>query len=500
MKYIASALGICALTVVLLVSCNKINLPTEMGQDLIPPVDNIHTFDTTLEVETYNKLFTFADDSARSTSSNFQYLGLMNDPIFGKTDAQMFFQLVPENGKLTFKSVPGKRTIDSIVLSISYIGTYGDTTIPQTISVSELSLSNNFKADSAYSMRNNNFTITNLLGTSQQVYPYQLNDSTIDIQVKDTVPIGNQLRIRLNNSFGQRLLDYDTSGVNDAYSTDSIFLTKFGGFALKSTGGGNAIMGFVLNEKVNTRLSVYYHHENSTTPGDIDTAVAKFVLLGTTAYGATANYIGRDYSGTQVAATANDGLADELVYLQNSPGVYSTVKIPGLAGIKNSVIHLAQLQMEQVHDIKDTLFNTVPLFLDMLDNTTNRYKTIPYAVENSWLSPIDQFGTGYSIVPDGYRLFGSNNFYKTDPLGNKVKEWQFNLTRYVQYLVKGAVQPGEFRLYTSNNMVIENGNPGSGAEKIFVTNSTGPARGRVRLGGGNHPTQKMKLRIVYSKL
>jgi hypothetical protein len=25
-------------------------------------------------------------------------------------------------------------------------------------------------------------------------------------------------------------------------------------------------------------------------------------------------------------------------------------------------------------------------------------------------------------------------------------------------------------------------------------------RGRIRIGGGNHPTQKMKLRIIYSKL
>ena len=225
-KYFLPALGILFVLTAAFLSCNKINLPTELGQDLIPPVDNIHTFDTTLEVETYNKIFTFAEDSARSIYSDEQFLGVMNDPIFGKTDAQMFFQLVPENGKSTFNNVPGKRYIDSVVLIVRYLETYGDTTIPQTISVSELSVSNNFKAsglqDSAYSMRENNFITTNFLG-SREILPSTLNDSIIDVRGQDTVPVANQLRIKLNNSFVARLLDYDTTGVNDAYSTDSIF-------------------------------------------------------------------------------------------------------------------------------------------------------------------------------------------------------------------------------------------------------------------------------------
>lgn len=502
MKYIASALGISALAIVLLVSCNKINLPTEMGQDLIPPVDNIHTFDTTLEVETYNKIFTFADDSARSIYADLQYLGVMNDPIFGKTDAQMFFQLAPQNGKLTFSSTPGKRYIDSVVLSVRYVETYGDTALPQTINVSELSLSNNFRAsglnrDSAYSVRENNFITTNSLG-SKQIVPYSLSDSMLDIRVKDTLKIANQLRIKLNNSFGQRLLDYDTSGVNDAYSTDSIFLTKFAGFALKSSGGGNGIIGLALSD-TNTRLTVYYRYENATTSGDIDTAVANFYLAGKVA---TANYIGRDYAGTQIAITANDNNADQVVYIQNAPGLYANIKIPGLAGMQNSVVHLAELQMEQIYSPQDTLFNTVPLFMDMFDNTTNQYKTIPYSIDNGYLTPVDNAGTFFTIATAGYQLFGYRNYFKQDPTGNKVKQWKFNLTRYAQHLVKGAVTAsGDLRLYATNEMLITNGNPNvTTTGRIIVQTTPAPARGRVRLGGGNHPTQKMKLRIVYSKL
>jgi hypothetical protein len=501
-KYIASALGICTLAIVLLVSCNKINQATDMGQDLIPPVDNIHTFDTTLEVETYNMLSAFADDSARSIYSDDQYLGVMTDPIFGKTDARMFFQLTPANGKTNLLNVPGKRYIDSVVLQVAYLSTYGDTTTPQTITVSELSTANNFKVsgtnrDSAYSIREDNFITTNILG-SRQIIPRSLKDSSIDIRAKDTARIGNALRIRLSNSFGQRLLDYDTTGVNDGYSTDSIFLTKMGGFALKSTSGGNSIMGFNIADNVNTRLIVYYRHDNTTTAGDIDTAVAYYNIVGRVG---TANYIGRDHNGTLVQSTSNDNTKDPIAYIQNSPGAYTKVKIPGLAGMTNRVIHLAQLQMEQVYDPADTLFNAPRLmFMDMLDATNNKYKTIPYAIENGSFQAANDLGTVLSITPAGYISFGSGYTFKKDLSNNTIKEWKFNLTRYAQYVVKGMTPLADLRLHANYYTVINNGNVNSNSTRVIVQIGSGPAAGRVRLGGGNHPTQKMKLRIVYSKI
>lgn len=486
------------------VSCNKINLPTELGQDLIPTIDNINTFDTTLEVETYNRIFTFSEDSARSYSAQLQYLGLLNDPIFGKTDARMFFELKPQQFKFTFGNVPSKLSLDSVVLVLGYVNTYGDTLTPQTIQVSELAPSTNFipayTVDSGYLMRENNFVTSTILGT-KTFSPYTLRDS---VKVyKDTTD--RQLRIPLSNSFGQRLLHYDTSGtVNDAYSSDSLFRTKFKGFALKSIGTGNAIMGFGLG--VATKLAIYYKYENPSVTGEMRDTVAYFYfstgVLGSAApLSASANYIGRDYSGTQILATANDNIPDPIAYVQNSPGVYTSIKIPGLAGLNNSVIHLAQLQMEQVYDPQDTLYYSTPLFLDMFDSTTNRYKTIPYAIENSFLAPIDLSGTEYSISPPGYQAFGSRNYYKLGPMNNRVKEWKFNFTRYVQQLVKKSLNYGDFRLYMTHRMDVDNGNLNSNGSKVLVqTTGDIPAIGRVRLGGGNHPTQKMKLRVVYSKL
>jgi hypothetical protein len=100
-------------SLILLSSCKKINEATDLGGDLLPAVDNITTFDTTLTVEAYNDLFTLGgidslkEDSTYSHYSYEQFLGRINsDPLFGRTDAQMFFELKPTSYPFTFNNKP----------------------------------------------------------------------------------------------------------------------------------------------------------------------------------------------------------------------------------------------------------------------------------------------------------------------------------------------------------------------------------------------------------
>ncbi len=487
---------------ILFFSCKKIFEPTDLGLDLIPEVDNIHTFDTTLEVLSYNNIFDVNQDSTRSNIAFIQILGnINNDPFYGKTQAELFFDVAPGT-RTPFGNAPNKLTLDSVVLVLSYYQTYGDTAQPLNIQVSELAQSNNFIPDSAYMIKNNPFITTNILGT-KSVIPYTLKDSV-------KLPLGNikgeadtatarQLRIKLNDSFGNRLLSYDTS----AYQSDSVFRTFFKGFALKSTGMGNSLLGFNLTG--NSKLAVYYKYENKTTAGDIDTAVTYFPFNPLTS--PTANYIVRDYSGAPVLTGSGDNIADNLVYIQGTPGTYATLRIPGLKGFKNSVIHLAELSMESVYDSKDTLFFAPGgLFIDAWDSTTAKYTTIPNVmslnprVTNTYPQSIN----GYDIV--NYASFGS--YYKNayDLVGNPIKKWRFNLTRYVQGVAKQTTQPKDLRLYAPHYNTIANGdNPTATLPVVVepmysVINRYVLGMGRVRLGGGQHPTQKMKLRVVYSKV
>src|SRR5664279_3520194 len=74
-------------------SCTKIDT-TNLGANLIPVVDNIHTFDTTLDVIA-NNFDPLACDSVYVT--DLHALGVIpNDPFFGKTSANIYCQFKPQ--------------------------------------------------------------------------------------------------------------------------------------------------------------------------------------------------------------------------------------------------------------------------------------------------------------------------------------------------------------------------------------------------------------------
>ncbi len=314
------------------------------------------------------------------------------------------------------------------------------------------------------------------------------------IAFEDTT--ANQLRIRLDDSFGQRLLSYDTinGGIQGAYSTDSAFRTFFKGFALESV-SGDAIIGFDLTG-ANTKLAIYYRYDKNSVM-NADTTVAYFPFSGNTAGSASANFIKRDYAGTALEMAAGGTVPDDVVYIQNSPGSFATIKIPGLSGLNNRVVHRAELIMEQLYDPKDTIFPSTNLYLDAYDSAVSAFRTIPYDVT------LDFSGN------TNLSSFGVSPFINSkDASGNSIRTWRFNLTRYVQHVVNDTEPVYDLRLFAPVyvNELYRAGAAGSESRLISLTIG-GPlsvnseaGKGRVRLGGGNHPTQKMKLRIVYSKI
>ena len=495
-RYLALSFGAIFFSFLFVISsCRKINAVTELGGGLIPAVDNITTFDTTITVEAYNDLFTILNDSIRSSSSDEQFLGLINnDPFFGKTDARMFFQLTPPNYRYSFLGKPDSLHLDSIVLVLDYNSTYGDTTVAQTINVYEIDPFVEFRRDSNYLVRENIFTYSSLLG-SRNIRPENLKDSVKAYQ--DTT--AKQLRIRLSDVFGQRLLTYDTTGVNDGYSSDSVFKSKFKGFALQSVGIGNAIMGFNLTG-VNTKLAIYYKDDNGDAPvNKWDTAVAYFTFTG---FSAGTNFIKRDYSTSELIGSIGGTSPDPVVYIQNTPGTFATLKIPHLAGLNNRVIHRAELVAEQLYHISDSIFPPpVALFLDAYDPTAAKYRTIPYDVI------IDQSGSA------NLGSFGVYPINAMDGFGNMVRTWHFNISRYVQHVVNDTEPVYDLRLtapyYLRNELYKP---PQTNAVDILLpffppggfTINPSMARGRVRLIGNTGVNdlnpRRMRLHIIYSKL
>ncbi|AHF17398.1 DUF4270 domain-containing protein [Niabella soli] len=491
-----------------LFSCSKINVATDLGQNVLPPIDNVHTFDTTIDVTTTNGQFALDADSFRTGLAFYQMIGkISSDPLFGKTDAQMYLQLSPT--AYPFKNVPGKLYLDSVVLVLKHAGTYGDTTIPQTLQVSEIDQSAQFRVDSSY-LLSQTFPTAGVLGTAT-VIPAHLKDSFQVVSYPNTHTTANEIRIKLDNSFGQRLLAYDSAGASAPYHNDSTFRTFFKGFAIKSTGGGNGLMvvrpsGDASDSSL-TSLVVYYKYDDPTTAGKIDTSFAS-ITLG--ANDAVASNIQRDYSGSPAAAAFASATPASLLYIQATPGSYANLKIPGLKGFPNCVVHLAELQMESVYDVSDSLFGAPQnMLVDVFDSTAMAFKLMPYAFPIT--SQLQSDGKTYYFSISSSSGFYSTNttgqtyYYKKDPSGNLVKQWRFNLTPYVQKYVNGIIPLYSMRLYAPAYTRLPAGdvNALSGTQPLIFpagTTTYTPAVGRVRLGGGNHPTQRMKLRLVYSKL
>ncbi|HEX4875942.1 MAG TPA: DUF4270 family protein [Chitinophagaceae bacterium] len=485
-RYIAiSFLAIVTSVAFLFSACRRINEATELGAGLIPPVDGITTFDTSITVQCFNDTFGLATDSQYLSKNEEYFLGRINsDPFFGKTDARIFLELKPAFYKWTFaNSNPDSLYIDSVVLVLNYTRTYGDTNTVQTVNVYEMDQSNNFRSDTSYLIRKQYFTYSNLLGT-RSFAPRILNDSVK--AYRDTNI--NQMRIRLDNNFGQRLLSYDSSSspLKGAYANDSAFRSKFKGFAIQSMNTGNAVMGFDLTG-FNTKLAIYYRYDKN---GRRDTTVNYF-LFGSN-FCAAANYIKRDYAGTPVEASLGGATPDPVVYVQNTPGTFATIKLPDLGLINNRLIHRAELIMEQVYDISDSTY-TAPdlLYLDAADPSITKpykFRTIPYDLfyNSSGALNLFDFGASPTIITDG--------------AGNKIRTWKFNLSRYVQHVLTRTQSLYDLRVLAPFSLNEQYGIPPSGDVTATIFVNPGTTRGRVRLGGGNHPSQRMRLRLVYSKL
>jgi hypothetical protein len=468
------------LSSLIFVSCKKINEATELGGNLIPAVDNINTFEASLETETKNFLLIdttvlfFGDEVA---------VGNYNDPEFGKTEAAAYFNI--SSGVYLKHPFINKDavTIDSVVLSLGYKAGYGDTLSNQTIEVFELSPSATLNDTAFYKYKDEDFPTTGTPLGSKAFSINSLKDSVLIVHNKVTQKVANVLRIRLNNSLGSRLASYDTTNTsNGGFYNDSIFQTLFKGLAVKASASGSALTYFDVFDTSKSKLVVYFR---ATKDGKIDTANANFYHLSVNYVSIThpagvANIVKRTPAGNWASYLANANLKDDKLYIQSSPGSYGNIKVPALATMANKVVHLAELLIYRLPSAQDNIYTDPPLlYLDKISN----------AKDTAFLFESDQ-------------TIGSSG--EVNYLGGTLKKdnsYRFNITRHVQGILTRKEPNLDLRLYAPlrTNLVVKNNLQ---ANKITVDGSNRIANGRVVLAGGNYsdPNLRLRLRVVYSNL
>jgi hypothetical protein len=456
--------------------CTKIDT-TKLGQGLLPVVDNIHTFDTTFTVIANN-----FDDPSNCDSilrTDLHALGIIsNDPLFGKSTANIYVELKPQYYPFTFPaSDPDSLLLDSAVIVLQYSHTFGDTTVLQKAKVYQLL--NNFKYDSVYTTCDIFGYDNNLLG-EKSYYPQDLKDS-IHAVGEDA---NNELRIPISKSLIQNFINDSTNLL-----TDSAFIAYFKGFAIvpDQATGGQALNYFNLTS-ASTRLAIYLRTSLSNVK---DTTVVNFPM---TVYSAESNSIIHDRGTSEITSHLSHPLAgDSLLYIQTSPGSYAQLTIPGLSGLSNRVINRAELIVDQIYSPSalDNIFTApVNLYLDTKDTSTNgTYIPIPCDFSSSELSTnFSSMGGAAKLIPDGS--------------GNLASQYTFNISRYVQSIVTKGSNNAVLRLSAPYYIVNHTAYADRCNQLIpsfsFQRNDIG--EGRVKLNGTNNSPTRIRLHIVYSTL
>ena len=115
-----------SLFILFLYGCNKIDT-TRIGNELIPGSDTLATDTFYLNVETkLRNVVSINLDSTAIQKNEAHCFGYINDPEFGKTTAAIYLQTLPLRYPLKFPVSKDSLFLDSLVLSLSYTGTYGE--------------------------------------------------------------------------------------------------------------------------------------------------------------------------------------------------------------------------------------------------------------------------------------------------------------------------------------------------------------------------------------
>jgi len=287
--------------------------------------------------------YSYFDDSVVSDNAPFALLGSYNDSKFGTFNAEIYTQIrlsgnAPDFGDLSTV------IIDSIILGLEYIGSYGENGI-QTVEVFEIG--EDFYVDSTY------YSFETLMDkTGTDLVASGMNN--IDFNRENVTVIGGdtvdpQIRIPLDTNFA-RLLMVEANSGNGNFVDNDAFLSYFKGFHIRTNNGIQAsgtggVFYFNLNDPL-SKMTIYYRLAGEAKTFDfiINTNAADF------------NHVDIDNSMTNVESVLNDSTIGQIEFYTQSFGSRARVVFDGINNIpKTAVIHKAVLELPVSYQSNDEL-------------------------------------------------------------------------------------------------------------------------------------------------
>jgi hypothetical protein len=415
------------LTLSVLPGCKKTSSP--YGTEVLDVEDLLAAGGKdTFQLKTYSVL----EDTLATDNQTFATLGAYHDPKLGIVNASFYTQFTI-SGAINMNPSP---VVDSVVLSLNYGGYYGKLD-PQKFEVYELDEALDVTAEYK---RN---TTKNTTGSDlvDPAFATQTpNTSAKIVLANDTTPLNPQLRLRLDNSFGQQFLD-DMAAGNSAFSSSSSFLSSnyFKGLKINVSDaspakGKGAVLYFKLDNS-QTKLTIYYK-----LPGDSASAPSRQVPLIINGSCADFNHMEINHTGYHIADVLANPLNGQTQFYTQSFDNRGVIEFPTVNNINNkSVINNALLY-------------------------------IPVAYQNG------DFYYPSLILEIGYKTdSGKITTFRTASYDNNQKAFVVDLRDYVQDIVSGKAE--NRGVYLSQSSIYFN----CTAERIVFNGPSSPYKTRPKL-------------------
>lgn len=366
------------------------------------------------------------EDTVITDNPNLSVLGSYNDPVFGKTNSEIYTQFRLSALNPNFGTDP--IVVDSFVLALEYESSFYGKRGNQTFQVFEIIDADGLSIDSTYySFSTMDTTGVNLIVPGKE--SQKMDPSQLTILAGDTLN-NSQLRLPLDPAKGQAIID-EFFNNPATFESNENFLEYFKGLhistnnGLQSSGEGG-LFYFSLNDS-DSKLTIYYTQNGIQGTFDlvINSSCADFT------------HVDIDHTGTNVASvlsTPANGLSE---FYAQSFGTRAVIQIPGISDIpKNSVIHKATLELP----IQDqTGLNLAPSGL--------------ISISTRKTAGEDYFFTG---------IFGTYDASR--------KQYTIDLRSYVQAILSGELENTELILapvsyISSADRIIFNGSQTTNKEK-----------------------------------
>jgi Domain of unknown function (DUF4270) len=412
-------------------------------------------------------------------------IGNMPDAYFGKLESTIYANFGTRNYALPDFLGTSVEVIDSVRLILPYsaIGTYGDTTAVQKLTVYQLQ--NELKGDTLYSDQSFGVMPTPLGSLSFAPTPSTVVPRYISAlpgaTKNDTIYNIPHIRIALDTSLGRKILQLDSMTYKD--TTGFGFHSWLKGLAIKAETPANCI--FQLNMgatpataptgQTNTIAGIYVYYRVSKT----DT-LRKVYTFQTTGQPRFANYKNDYKNGKIKDFVGTPAKADTLIFLQSLGGSVARFEFPNLKNLGTVAINKAELEFT-IADYTDTkthppLEQLVLLYGNAkIANGNLGYLSSVLTLLQGNADPIpDATQSGYSLtafatIPD----FGG--FPVTE---NGVQKYKMNVTQHLQRVLTGS----------------------TGTQLYLVPHFQYNKAGRVVLYGPKHPKYRAKLNLYYTKV